>query len=71
VKRRWVWDCTPEDFGPGSPNGSTFVDKDRDLNMVRNNSTTTFADVYVVSFVPAGFPRRIAEPNPDPSICPN
>ena len=64
-------DCTPEDFGPGSPNGSTFVDQGHDLHMVRNNSTTVVADVYVVSFVPAGFQRRIDEPNPDPSICPN
>ena len=65
-------DCTtPEDFGPGSPNGSTFVDQGHDLHMVRNNSATVVADVYVVSFVPAGFQRRIDEPNPDPSICPN
>ena len=65
-------DCTtPEDFGPASPNGSTFVDQGHDLHMVRNNSTTDIADVYVVSFVPAGFGRRIDEPNPNPSICPN
>jgi hypothetical protein len=64
-------DCTEEDFAPGSPNGSTFVDQGHDLHMVRNNSTTTVADVYVVSFVPAGFGRRIDEPNPNPSICPN
>ena len=65
-------DCTtPEEFGPGSPNGSTFVDQGHDLHMVRNNSTTVTADVYVVSFVPAGFGRRIDEPNPNPSICPN
>ena len=65
-------DCTtPENFGPGSPNGSTFVDQGHDLHMVRNNSTTDVADVYVVSFVPAGFARRIDEPNPDPTICPN
>jgi hypothetical protein len=65
-------DCTtPEDFGPGSPNGSTFVDQGHDLHMVRNNSTTDVADVYVVSFVPAGFARRIDEPNPNPSGCPN
>jgi len=65
-------DCTmPHDFGPGSPNGSTFVDDGHDLHMVRNNSTTDVADVYVVSFVPAGFGRRIDEPNPNPGICPN
>ena len=64
-------DCTtPEDFGPGSPNGSTFVDQGHDLHMVRNNSTTDVADVYVVSFVPAGFQRRIDEPNPDMTRCP-
>jgi hypothetical protein len=64
-------DCTAEDFGPGSPNGSTFVDQGHDLHMVRNNSTTVTADVFVVSFVPAGFSRRIDEPNPNPSACPN
>ena len=64
-------DCTPEEFGPGSVNGSTFVDQGHDLHMVRNNSTTTVADVYVASFVPAGFQRRIDKPNPNPSVCPN
>ena len=64
-------DCTPEDFGPSSSLGSTFVDQGHDLHMVRNNSTTDTADVYVVSFVPMGFQRRIDEPNPNPSICPN
>ena len=64
-------DCTPQDFGPGLPNGSTFVDQGHDLHMVRNNSATVVADVYVVSFVPAGFVRRIDEDNPNPSICPN
>ena len=61
-------DCTPEDFGPGSPSGSTFVDQGHDLHMVRNNSATVVADVYVVSFVPAGFTRRIDEPAP--ANCP-
>jgi hypothetical protein len=64
-------DCTSQDFGPGSPLGSTFVDQGHDLHMVRNNSTTVTADVYVVSFVPAGFQRRIDEPNPNPGVCPN
>ena len=63
-------DCTMEEFGPGSPLGSTFVDEGHDLHMVRNN-TTVVDDVYVVSFVPAGFARRIDEPNPNPSTCPN
>jgi hypothetical protein len=64
-------DCSrPEDFGPGSPLGSTFVDQGHDLHMVRNNSATVVADVYVVSFVPAGFPRRIDEANPDMTRCP-
>ena len=64
-------DCVPEEFGPASPHGSTFVDQGQDLHMVRNNSTTETADVYVVSFLPKGFGRRIDEPNPNPSICPN
>jgi hypothetical protein len=63
-------DCIPHDFGPASPLGSTFIDQGHDLHMVRNNGTID-ADVYVVSFVPAGFPRRIEEPNPNPSTCPN
>jgi hypothetical protein len=37
----------------------------------RRRNGTIDADVYVVSFVPAGFPRRIDEPNPNPSTCPN
>jgi hypothetical protein len=65
-------DCTvPEDFGPSSALGSTFTDQGHDLHMVRNNSTTVTADVYVVSFVPMGFQRRIDEPNPNPTVCPN
>ena len=36
--------------------------------MVRNNSTTDVADVYVVSFVPAGFTWRIDEANPDITV---
>lgn len=64
-------DCTPEEIGPGSPLGSTFVDQGHDLHMVRNNSSSVTADVYVVSFVPAGFGRRIDEPNPNPTVCPN
>jgi len=64
-------DCMVEQFGPGSPLGSTFVDQGHDLHIVRNNSTTEVADVYVVSFVAAGFTRRIDEPNPNPSSCPN
>jgi len=64
-------DCSsPENFGPGSPLGSTFVDQGHDLHVVRNN-TTGVDDVYVVSFVPAGFLRRIDEDNPNPSVCPN
>jgi hypothetical protein len=63
-------DCTQEQFGPGSPLGSTFVDQGHDLHVVRNN-TTVVDDVYVVSFVPAGFGRRIDASNPNPGICPN
>lgn len=64
-------DCVPEEIGPGSPLGSTFVDQGHDLHMVRNNSSSVTADVYVVSFVPAGFGRRIDKPNPNSSICPD
>jgi hypothetical protein len=51
-------DCKPKDFGPLTPNGTAFVDQGHDLHMVRNNSTTDTADVYVVSFVPAGQKMR-------------
>ena len=64
-------DCKPKDYGPLTPNGTAFVDQGHDLHMVRNNSTTDTADVYVVSFVPAGYGRRIDAPNPNPSTCPN
>lgn len=63
-------DCMREDFGPGSPLGTTFVDGGHDTHMVRNNGTVT-AEVYVVSIVPAGFDRRIDEPNPNPAVCPS
>ena len=64
-------DCTSsEEYGPGAPLGSTFVDGGHDVHMVRNN-TAVVDEVYVVSFVPAGFARRIDEPNPDPGVCPN
>ena len=63
-------DCMRQDFGPGSPLGTTFIDQGHDLHMVRNNGTVA-ADAYVVSFVPAGFARRIDEPNPNPGVCPN
>jgi hypothetical protein len=62
--------CKAELYGPGSPLGSTFVDQGGDLHVVRNN-TTAVDHVYVVSFVPAGFPRRIDKANPNPAICPN
>ena len=63
-------DCMREDFGPGSPLGTTFVDGGHDTHMVRNNGTVT-AEVYVVSIVPAGFDRRIDAPNPNPAFCPS
>lgn len=62
--------CKRQDFGPGSPLGTTFVDQGNDRHLVRNN-TTVVDDVYVVSFVPAGATRRIDQPNPNPSVCPN
>ena len=62
--------CMMEEYGPGSALGSTFVDQGHDLHLVRNN-TTAVDDVYVVSFLPAGFARRIDEPNPNPAVCPN
>ena len=55
---------------PLSEAGTTFIDGGHDLHMVRINRTVP-ADVYVVSIIPAGFDRRIDEPNPNPNICPN
>ena len=51
--------CTPEVVGPGSG----FVDNGGDIHMVRNEGSVDTV-VYVVSLVPAGFARRIDEPNP-------
>jgi hypothetical protein len=56
--------------GPPAALGSTFIDAGHDLHMVRNNGTAD-ADVYVISFVPAGINRRIDAPNPNPSACPD
>ena len=61
----------PAGLRAGVPAGSTFIDQGHDLHIVRNNATIDAGAVYVLSFVPAGFPRRIDEPNPNPSTCPN
>ena len=61
---------TPMNYAPGSPLGSTFIDDGNDLRMVRNNGSVN-AEVYVVSIIPAGFERRIDEPNPNPGVCPD
>jgi len=63
-------DCMRMDVGPGSPNGSTFIDQGQDTHMVRNNGTVA-TEVYVVSIIPADFQRRIDEPNPNPAVSPN
>lgn len=63
-------ECKRIDYGPGSRLGSTFVDDGHDLHLVRNNGAVD-TEVYVVSIVPAGFNRRIDEPNPNPAVCPN
>jgi quercetin dioxygenase-like cupin family protein len=51
--------CTPQVVEAGSG----FVDDGGDIHMVRNEGTVDTV-VYVVSLVPAGFPRRIDEPAP-------
>jgi quercetin dioxygenase-like cupin family protein len=48
--------------------GSGFVDNGHDTHVVRNEGTVDLVTV-VVSFVPAGFARRIDEPAP--ANCPN
>ncbi|HXU84576.1 MAG TPA: cupin domain-containing protein [Verrucomicrobiae bacterium] len=55
--------CTPQVVEAGSG----FVDDGGDIHMVRNEGSVDTV-VYVVSLVPAGFPRRIDEPAP--SSCP-
>ena len=56
--------CTPSVV----PAGSGFVDNGHDTHVVRNEGSVDLVTV-VVSFVPAGFARRIDEPAP--ANCPN
>jgi quercetin dioxygenase-like cupin family protein len=51
--------CTPHVV----PAGSGFVDQGHDVHVVRNEGRVDLVTV-VVSLVPAGFARRIDEPNP-------
>jgi quercetin dioxygenase-like cupin family protein len=51
--------CTPHVV----PAGSGFVDQGQDVHVVRNEGSVDLVTV-VVSLVPAGFERRIDEPNP-------
>ena len=51
--------CTPHVV----PTGSGFVDQGHDVHFVRNEGSVDLVTV-VVSLVPAGFERRIDEPNP-------
>ncbi len=51
--------CTPQVFGVGSG----FVDNGGDVHVVRNEGIVETI-VYVTSFVPEGFARRIDEPSP-------
>jgi hypothetical protein len=50
------------------PTGSGFVDQGHDVHVVRNEGNVDLVTV-VASLVPAGFARRIDEPNP--GYCPN
>ena len=56
--------CTPHVV----PTGSGFVDQGHDVHVARNEGNVDLVTV-VVSLVPAGFARRIDEPNP--GYCPN
>ena len=56
--------CSPEQVSAGSG----FVDNGHDTHVVRNEGSVDLVTV-VVSFVPAGFARRIDEPAP--ANCPN
>ena len=50
------------------PAGGGFVDQGKDVHVVRNEGTVDLVTI-VVSFVPAGFERRIDEPAP--ANCPD
>jgi len=50
------------------PAGGGFVDQGSDIHVVRNEGTVDLVTI-VVSFVPAGFQRRIDQPAP--ANCPN
>jgi quercetin dioxygenase-like cupin family protein len=56
--------CTPHVV----PAGSGFVDQGHDTHIVKNESQTEPLVTVVVSLIPAGFQRRIDEP--DPGVCP-
>jgi hypothetical protein len=50
-------------IAPGGSSGAGFVDQGHDVHVVRNEGSVDLVTV-VVSLVPAGFDRRIDEPNP-------
>jgi hypothetical protein len=54
-------DCTPQIYGPGTPNGPTLVDSGDDEHLLRNEDGKG-ATGYAVQIVAHGAPRRIDEP---------
>jgi hypothetical protein len=60
-------DCVPQIYGPGTPNGPTFVDSGDDEHLVRNEDGKG-ATGYAVQIVAHTAPRRIDEPTA-PDTC--
>jgi len=61
-------DCVPQIYGPGTPNGPTFIDSGDDEHIVRNEDGKG-AMGYAVQIVAHTAPRRIDEPTA-PDTCP-
>lgn len=56
----WHSDCGKITYGPGSPNGSAWVEGE----MVHQATSANGATVYVTYIVPDGSPVRVEEPVP-------
>lgn len=56
-------DCTKQVYGPGTANGSTFVDTGNDDHLMRNEGASA-ATGFAVQLVASGAQRRIDEPAP-------
>ncbi len=62
--------CTPQVYG-ASAQGTGFVDVGGGAVHVIRNEGSVDAQTIVVQLIPAGAPRRIDAPNPNPGSCPS